>query len=233
MTDFAKELFSSNVQPQPEQTDFASELFGTKAISGRQVGSGQFAPIEPEPKAISEPSRGASALTAFMGGIPTDKQAAVNYFASQRGISPSRYRIIDGDIAYQADDGKFYKEVSGLGATAAYYAPDVMEMVPDVGAGIALAPLAITSPVGTATAAGGVGAVAAGTNYLRQKIAGKIAGQELDPFQVGLSGLLSGTAELAPAVRKGFQERRLARDIAQVDPKLVASLRAKVNMASH
>ncbi len=81
MTDFAKELFSSNVQPQSEQTDFASELFGTKAISGRQVGSGQFAPIEPEPKAISEPSRGASALTAFMGGIPTDKQAAVNYFA--------------------------------------------------------------------------------------------------------------------------------------------------------
>jgi len=227
MTDFAKELFSSNVQPQPEQTDFASELFGTKAISGRQVGSGQFAPIEPKPTVISEPSRGASMATAFMGGIPTDKQAAVNYFASQRGISPNRYRIIDGDIAYQADDGKFYKEVSGLGATAAYYAPDVMEMVPDVGAGIALAPLAITSPVGTATAAGGVGAVAAGTNYLRQKIAGKIAGQELDPFQVGLSGLLSGTAELAPVVRKGFQERRLARDIAQVDPQLVASLRAK------
>lgn len=198
-----------------------------KAISGRQVGSGQFAPIEPQPKAISEPSRGASALTAFMGGIPTDKQAAVNYFAAQRGISPSRYRIIDGDIAYQADDGKFYKEVSGLGATAAYYAPDVMEMVPDVGAGIALAPLAITTPMGTAAAATGVGTVAAGTNYLRQKLAGKIAGQELDPFQVGLSGLLSGTAELAPVVRKGFQERRLARDIAQVDPKLVASLRAK------
>jgi hypothetical protein len=165
--------------------------------------------------------------TAFMGGIPTDKQAAVNYFAAQRGISPSRYRIIDGDIAYQADDGKFYKEVSGLGATAAYYAPDVMEMVPDVGAGIALAPLAITTPMGTAAAATGVGTVAAGTNYLRQKLAGKIAGQELDPFQVGLSGLLSGTAELAPAVRKGFQERRLARDIAQVDPQLVASLRAK------
>jgi hypothetical protein len=203
-------------------------LYGNKATSGRQVGSGQlFAPIEPKPTVISEPSRGASMATAFMGGIPTDKQAAVNYFAAQRGISPDRYRIIDGDIAYQADDGKFYKEVSGLGATAAYYAPDVMEMAPDVGAGVALSPLAIGGPLGTATAVGGVSAVAAGTNYLRQKIAGKIAGQELDPFQVGLSGLLSGTAELAPVVRKGFQERRLARDIAQVDPKLVASLRAK------
>jgi hypothetical protein len=202
-------------------------LYGNKATSGKQVGYGQFAPIEPMPKAISDPSKGASMVTAFMGGIPTDKQAAVNYFAKQRGISPNRYRIIDGDIAYQADDGKFYKEVSGLGATAAYYAPDVAEMVPDVTAGVALAPLAITSPVGTAAAATGVGTVAAGTNYLRQKLAQSIAGQEVDPFQVGVSGLLSGVAELAPAVRKGFQERRLARDIAQVDPKLVASLRAK------
>jgi hypothetical protein len=209
------------------QRNMQGSVTEPKAISGRQVGSGQFAPIEPKPKAISEPSRGASMATAFMGGIPTDKKAAVNYFAAQRGISPSRYQIIDGDIAYQADDGKFYKEVSGLGATAAYYAPDVMEMAPDVGAGVALAPLSIGGPLGTATAVGGVSAVAAGTNYLRQKIAGKIAGQELDPLQVGLSGLLSGTAELAPVVRKGFQERRLARDIAQVDPQLVSSLRAK------
>ena len=61
-------------------------LYGNKATSGRQVGSGQFAPIEPKPTVISEPSRGASMATAFMGGIPTDKQAAVNYFATQRGI---------------------------------------------------------------------------------------------------------------------------------------------------
>ena len=199
-------------------------LYGNKATSGRQVGSGQFAPIEKPPVAISEPSMGASAGTAFMGGIPTDKQAAINYFAKQRGISPNRYRIIDGDIAYQADDGKFYKEVSGLGATAAYYAPDVIEMTPDIAAGVALAPTALVNPL---IAAGGVGGIASLSNLSRQMLANITAGQELDPFQVGLSGLLSGTAELAPVVRKGFQERRLARDIAQVDPQLVASLRAK------
>jgi hypothetical protein len=53
----------------------------------------------------------ASAGTAFMGGVPTDKQAAINYFAKQRGISPRRYAVIDGDIAYQADDGKSIKRL--------------------------------------------------------------------------------------------------------------------------
>lgn len=219
--DYASKLFSGQPQgaPPEQQVDYASRLFS--GTIGTAPG------LEKPPVAISEPSMGASVGTAFMGGIPTDKQSAVNYFAKQRGISPSRYRIIDGDIAYQADDGKFYKEVSGLGATAAYYAPDVAEMVPDIGAGIGLAPLTLLGPLGAATAATGVGGVAATTNYIRQKIAERISGQQVDPFQVGLSGLLSAGAELAPVARQGFVERRLAKDIAQVNPQMVQSLRSK------
>lgn len=219
--DYASKLFSGQPQgaPPEQQVDYASRLFS--GTIGTAPG------LEKPPVAISEPSMGASVGTAFMGGIPTDKQAAVNYFAKQRGISPSRYRVIDGDIAYQADDGKFYKEVSGLGATAAYYAPDVAEMVPDIGAGVALAPLTLLGAPGAAAAATGVGGVAATTNYLRQKIAERISGQQVDPFQVGLSGLLSGAAELAPVARQAFVERRLAKDIAQVNPQMVQSLRSK------
>lgn len=219
--DYASKLFSGQPQgaPPEQQVDYASRLFS--GTIGTAPG------LEKPPVAISEPSMGASVSTAFMGGIPTDKQSAVNYFAKQRGISPSRYRIIDGDIAYQADDGKFYKEVSGLGATAAYYAPDVAEMVPDIGTGIGLAPLTLLGPLGAATAATGVGGVAATTNYIRQKIAERISGQQVDPFQVGLSGLLSAGAELAPVARQGFVERRLAKDIAQVNPQMVQSLRSK------
>lgn len=216
----ASELFSSRTIPeQPQQGDIASELFRSTPI--KQSG---FAPIEKPPVAISEPSMAASAGTAFMGGVPTDKQAAINYFAKQRGISPRRYAVIDGDIAYQADDGKFYKEVVGLGATSAYYAPDVLEMAPDIAAGIALAPTALVNPL---VAAGGVGAVSAASNLARQKLGQVIAGQEIDPYQVGLAGLLSGTAELAPVARQAFVERRLAKDIAQVNPNVVASLRSK------
>lgn len=216
----ASELFSSRtISEQPQQGDIASELFRSTPI--KQSG---FAPIEKPPVAISEPSMAASAGTAFIGGIPTDKQAAISYFAKQRGISPSRYRIIDGDIAYQADDGKFYKEVVGAGAKAAYYAPDVAEMIPDIAAGIGLAPTALVNPL---LAAGGVGGVAAASNLARQKLGQVIAGQEIDPYQVGLAGLLSGGAELAPVARQAFVERRLAKDIAQVDPQMVQSLRSK------
>jgi hypothetical protein len=215
------ELFSSRQSPQqPQQGDIASELFRSAPINQ----SGVYPPIEKPPVAISEPSMAASAGTAFMGGVPTDKQAAINYFAKQRGISPRRYAVIDGDIAYQADDGKFYKEVVGLGATSAYYAPDVLEIAPDIAAGVALAPTALVNPL---LAAGGVGAISAATNYARQKIGQAIAGQEIDPYQVGLAGLLSGTAELAPVARQAFIERRLAKDIAQVNPNAIASLRAK------
>lgn len=216
----ASELFSSRTIPeQPQQGDIASELFRSTPI--KQSG---FAPIEKPPVAISEPSMAASAGTAFMGGVPTDKQAAINYFAKQRGISPRRYTVIDGDIAYQADDGKFYKEVVGAGAKAAYYAPDVLELAPDIAAGVALAPTALVNPL---LAAGGVGAVSAASNLARQMFANLTAGQEVDPYQVGLAGLLSGTAELAPVARQAFVERRLAKDIAQINPISVSSLRSK------
>jgi hypothetical protein len=90
-----------------------------------------------------------------------------------------------------------------------------------------LAPLTLLGAPGAAAAATGVGGVAATTNYLRQKIAERISGQQVDPFQVGLSGLLSGAAELAPVARQAFVERRLAKDIAQVNPQMVQSLRSK------
>jgi hypothetical protein len=219
-TDYASSLFSRQAQEAPpeQQVDYASRMFsGNTAI-------GTAPSLEKPPVAISEPSMAASAGTAFMGGVPTDKQAAINYFAKQRGISPRRYTVIDGDIAYQADDGKFYREVVGAGAKAAYYAPDVLELAPDVAAGVALAPLALTNPL---LAAGGVGTVAAGSNALRQMLGKAIGGQEIDPYQIGLAGLLSGGAELAPVARQAMVERRLAKDIAQVNPIAVSSLRAK------
>jgi len=167
--DYASRLFSGQAKEAPpeQQVDYASKLFsGTPSI-------GAAPSLEKPPVAISEPSMAASAGTAFMGGVPTDKQAAINYFAKQRGISPRRYTVIDGDIAYQADDGKFYKEIVGAGAKAAYYAPDVLEMAPDIAAGIALAPTALVNEL---LGAGGVGGLFAAINFARQKIAQALSG---------------------------------------------------------
>ena len=227
--DYAGQFFANKQQkPQeaPDDFDYASAFFsGQRATSGQQVGTGQFPELGPTP--IADPRRAASAGTTFMAGVPTDKMAAIRYFAKQRGIPESRYQIIDGDIAYQAEDGKFYKEVVGALPTAAYYAPDVAEMVPDILAGVASAPLAMSGPLGLAGAATLTGSTAATANYLRQKLGGLIGGQEVDPFQVALSGGLSAVGEAAPAIRKGFVERRTAKDIAQMNVPLVNSLRQK------
>jgi len=219
-------LYGTPTQKNAPSSNVTDELlYGARATSGQQVGSGQFQELGPKP--ISDPSRAAGFTTSLVGGIPTDKQAAIKYFAQKRGIPVTRYTIVDGDIAYQADDGKYYKEIAGPASTAAYYAPDVAEMVPDILAGVASAPLTLAGPLGVGTAATITGGTAAAANYLRQKLGGLIGGQEVNPTEVALSGGLSFLGETAPAIRKGFVERRTARDIAQMNVPLVNSLRAK------
>lgn len=230
MADFSSDIFTPNPKldvtatERPANVDFASDIFAP-AIPRE----GASAPRKVPPKAISDPSRAASVSTSFMGGIPTDKKAAINYFAKARGISPDRYAVIGGDIAYQGDDGKFYKEVVGAGSKAAYYAPDVAEMVPDVVTGVATAPLMLAGPPGVAGAVGLTSGVSALSNYVRQKIAGATAGQEVNPYEVGISGGLSLLGSAAPVGVKAFKERRLARDIAQANPAETAALRQQAS----
>jgi len=230
MGDEVDELLYGNRNQKPIASgDVVDELlYGNRATSGQRSGSGEFRQLGPKP--IADPSRAAGFGTALVGGVPTDKQAAIRYFAKQRGIPESRYQVIDGDIAYQAEDGKFYKEIVGALPTAGYYAADVAEMVPDTAAAILSAPLAATGPLGLATAATITGGTAAGTNYARQKLGGLIGGQEVNPAEVAISGGLSALGEAAPAIRKGFVERRTARDIGQLNVPMVDSLRAKAGL---
>lgn len=226
--DYAGQLLNKPQKPPEAADDFdyaSAFIAGQRATSGQQAGTGEFPQLGPRP--IADPRMAASAGTTFMAGVPTDKMAAVRYFAKQRGIPESRYQIIDGDIAYQADDGKFYKEVVGALPTAAYYAPDVAEMVPDILAGVITAPLTLAGPLGVGTSATITGGTAAAANLLRQQLGGLIGGQEVNPTEVALSGGLSFLGETAPVIRKGFVERRTAKDIAQMNVPLVQSLRAK------
>jgi hypothetical protein len=185
-----------------------------------KAGSGQFPSIS-APTAISDPTRSAGAGTAFMGGIPTDKQSAIKYFAEKRGIPTNRYRVIDGNIAYQADDGKFYKEIVTPLETAGYYAPDVLEAVPEVATGIVAAP---SSP---AVAIPLTGFVAGGANYLRQKIGEQLTGTPVDPLQVGISAGTAGIAEAVPFGVKALRERKTVRDIGGLDAQAIKDLQSK------
>jgi len=230
MADFSSDIFTPNppadtsAVQRTQGADFSSDIFAPSIPR-----EGAKAPRNIPPKAISDPSRAASVSTSFMGGIPTEKKAAINYFAKARGISPDRYAVIGGDIAYQADDGKFYKEVVGMPSRMAYNAPDVAEMVPDVATGILSAPLLLAGPPGVAGAVGLTSGVSALSNYVRQKIAGATAGQEVNPYEVGIAGGLSLLGSAAPVGVKAFKERRLARDIAQVNPAETAALRQQAS----
>ena len=220
MVDFAKELLGGasvkddeEEKTRPLTVDFAQEL-----LSGPKKPEA-FKPLKKTPDVISSPSMGADIATALVGGIPTNQKSAIKYFAEKRGIPETRYTVVDGEIAYQGDDGKWYKEISGPAATAAYYTPDVLEAVPSIATGIATAPSGLLAVPTT-------GAVAGATNLMRQMIGRQVSGQEISPGQVGISALLGGVPEIVPSAARGVAERRLVRDIAEYEAPRVAELAA-------
>jgi len=174
---------------------------------------------------------GASALTALKAGVPTDKQAAIKIFAQARGIPESRYRVVGDEIVYQANDGQYYKEIPSVFTkpmtAAGYYAPDVLEAAPDVAAGIATSPMLLAGPAGVAGSALITGGVAAGTNALRQSIAGLLGDQEFYGADVAKQGLISGGMQLLPFGVGKILEKNLAKDIGKINTKEVADLTQK------
>jgi len=232
--DFASELLGSKRRREDEvapteNVDFASQLISGRRALTPEVGSGRFTGLNEAITAISSQEMGSDAGAAFVGGIPTDKQAAIKFFAEKRGLPTSRYRVVDGEIAYKADDGKFYKEIAGPAATAAYYAPDILEMIPGLATGIATAPLVLGGPVGVSTSMAATGGVDALTNLLRQKIGQQVGGQDINLGQVALSGLIGAGTQAIPAVAKAVNQRNLVRDIATMDQQSALKLINQAN----
>lgn len=231
---FAKDLLSGKKEeeksvngetsPVAANIDFAAEIFSKPSAQNRRAGSGSFPSLNVSPKAISDPTKAADILTSFVGGVPTDKKAAIKYFADKRGIPESRYKIIDGEIAYLGDDNKFYKEIAGAGSTMAYYAPDVIEAVPEIVAGIASAPMVLTGPQGLLGSAAITGGVSSAANMARQQMGQAVSGQEISPSQSVISGLLGGATQLVPGTAAKVTERNLVRDIASIDERAMRDL---------
>ena len=174
---------------------------------------------------------GASALTALKAGVPTDKQAAIKIFAQARGIPESRYRVVGDEIVYQANDGQYYKEIPSIFTkpmtAAGYYAPDILEAAPDIATGIATSPMLLTGPLGVAGSAAITGGVAAGTNAIRQSLAGLLGDQEFSGADVATQGLISGGMQLLPFGVGKILEKNLAKDIGKINTKEVADLTQK------
>jgi hypothetical protein len=193
-----------SAQPKQGLSSVSDELLG--------IGKAQRAEMSVRSEAIADPRRSAGMAASFMGGVPTNKQDAIKMFAKARGIPESKYKVIDGNIAYEGDDGRFYREVVMPQEAAAYYTPDILEAVPSVASGI------LTAPMTPAVAIPTTAAVSAASNYARQKIAQEMTGGQVDPLQVGISGLLGGAFEAVPGIARGINQRRLVQDIGSIDP---------------
>ena len=193
-----------SAQPKQGLSSVSDELLG--------IGKAQRAELGVRSEAIADPRRSAGMSASFMGGVPTNKQDAIKMFAKARGIPESKYKVIDGNIAYEGDDGRFYREVVMPQEAAAYYTPDILEAVPSIASGV------ITAPMSPAVAIPTTAAVSAASNYARQKIAQEMTGGQVDPIHVGVSGLLGGAFEAVPGIARGINQRRLVQDIGSIDP---------------
>jgi hypothetical protein len=206
------------VKRQQEQaTSVVDDLiFGEQGISPRSQFRDDYLQFE------RKASQAASPIAALRAGTATDKQFAIKEFARMRGIPESRYRVVNDEIVYQADDGKFYAEIPGMMtsplSSIGYVAPDVLEAVPDVAAGILTSPMMLTGPGGVAASTALTGGVSGVSSLLRQKAAQSLTGQPIDVSKPIVSGGISAATQVIPFGAGKFVERRLASDIKRVDP---------------
>lgn len=208
--------------PQVVQTAPAPVLFAPRR-SAEQVRQDKLGYVE-------SAEMGATPATALRAGAQTQKTQAITEFAKARGIPESRYRVVNGNIVYQADDGKYYAEVPGLFKKPAtsfmYNAPDIIETLPSMIAGVATTPMLMTGVPGAIGSAAITGSVSSLANMARQGIAGLLAGEErpVDIPQVATSGLLDAATQMIPAGKLAMYNRRVATDINKLDPAAVAEL---------
>lgn len=184
-----------------------------QATSGKSKSS-NFNKSISDPKLSINPAKGANFMSALKAGVPLNQEDAIKSFAASRGISPSRYTVIDNKIAYRADDNKYYPEVPSVTqrplTALGYYAPDILEAIPDIGVGIATAPLspAVSIPATAATASA--------SNAARQGISNLLTGSSFELFPTAMSGIFSGLGQAAPSIARGIRERRTAQDIGKL-----------------
>lgn len=185
--------------------------------------------VLPEQVQFGQGDRSAGLGALVRAGFIDDPTTKIRMFAEQRGISPDRYRIIDGQIYYQAADGQFYPESpSGALGTAKEFAAGLVSDIPGMALGTAgavgggAAGMAAGGPVGaTAGAVLGGGAGSAAGEAIRQEIATQAFGQprNWDAYQKQLAEAFAmGTVSEAGGKLLGkgvqaFKERRLVSDI--------------------
>ena len=142
-------------------------------------------PQEPQVDYVISEDRAAPAGTTAVASFSEDPEARLSYYAKQRGLPESAYRIHNGEVYYQGADKNWYREkgpgvMSGAASGIGEALPAIGSLAGTVlgagGGAIAGGPAAPVAAAAGGLAGGGLGTAAG--DQLRQLIAQGTSGQE-------------------------------------------------------
>lgn len=216
--DYAADLLG---EPNPQQGRASRDWAAEFGLSDRPAS----APEQPAITAINDSGRAASVGDIATASLANDPQARIRYFARQRGIPEERYRIVDGEIVYQADDGQWYREVPD--ASLSQPMSILQNVVEEAGsllpigagaiAGIASAPMLLTGPAGMAGSMAITGGAAAAGQGAREYLAEQFVGQEPDLGRMASEGAQAALGQGVGAGLTAWAQRGAARDIGRLN----------------
>lgn len=222
-----------------EQTgiDWYSEMrSATSGQTGQKIpapGDAEFNPGAITRKDIVlDTEAAASPSTAAVASFADDPRVQIGYFASKRfpDLPPEeaikRYKVVDGDIAYQGDDGRYYSETPGMIRSLASGASKAIPMTAGGVTAVGTAPLWLAGPAGAALSTELTALAAGGGEAVRQGIGKEMLGDEGSFGEIGKEMAFSVGGDVVGGLATKGLARGAARDLAKMDPSDVATLQS-------
>lgn len=165
-----------------------------------------------------------------MASFADDPNVQIGYFAAKRfpdlpiKEAVKRYQAVDGEIAYQGDDGRFYAESPGALRWVASGASKAIPTVSGLATAVATAPMWLSGPPGAALSTE-LSALAAGAGEgVRQAIGKEALGDPTSMSEVGKEMAFSVAGDVVGGLATRGMARGAARDISRMDADDVQAL---------
>lgn len=172
---------------------------------------------------LSSAARGAGLGDIAVASLADDPQARARFYAEQRGLPLERYRVVEGRVAYQDDDGQWYYErpnarlndpQSWFKSLAGGVGPSI-PAVTGTAAGLGALPLGLGTSIPAAAAGGYMG------QGIREELAEQFVGQEATPGEqfgrMAQQAAIEGAGQGIGVGMTAYAQRGVAPDIARLD----------------
>lgn len=221
-------LGPSEAEPQTSGK-WSTMLLGEPATGGF-TGQQMPGPNDPQtPPGLSskdivrDTDAGASLSTAAVASFADDPKVQIGYYASKRfpDLPPEeaikRYQVVDGTIAYQGDDGRYYAETPGVMRSIAGGASKAIPIAAGGATAVATAPMWLT-PGGAALSTELTALASGAGESVRQGIGSELLGDPASMAEVGKEMAFSVGGDVAGGLITKGLARGAARDITRIDP---------------